>query len=533
MFSMRKLAAGVALCVSLVLADTYQRQPGVDVQHYLFRVTLTDESDEIAGETLVRVRFVKDGLKEFWLDLASPADGKGMTVTEVTSAGAPVPYNHRSDRLTITLARTPHAGEEREFWVKYHGIAANGLKIVKNKFGDRCFFSVNWPDMAHQWLPTVDHPSDKATSEFIVVAPIKYQAVANGLLQETIELGDGRRQTYWKQSVPIATWLNNIGVAQFAVRYFGSYAGIPLQTWLFARDREPGRATFEEASRQSIAFFSEHIGPYPYEKLADVEAAGMGGGMEHASEIFFGQNSVNGKPGLSLVAHETAHQWFGDSVTERDWDDVWLSEGFATYFQQLATEHYEGRDAFAIGLERNRRSIYNSEKRLPGVAVVQDKPWKGIPNGIVYQKGGWVLHVLRGQIGTDKFWAGIREYYRRYRDGNASTTDFRQVMEEVSGADLGWFFQQWLYRAGSPVVEGGWRYDAAAKKITVELTQTQAGDAYRMPLEVAVKGQQVRIEKIEMTGKQQKFEIAAEQEPSSVELDPNTWMLMDAKFAKR
>ena len=133
---MRKLAAGLALCVSLVFADTYQRQPGVDVQHYLFRVTLSDDSDEIAGETLVRVRFVKDGLKEFWLDLASAADGKGMTVTEVTSAGAPVHYTHQSDRLTITLAAVPRAGEEREFWVKYHGIAANGLKIVKNKFAD-------------------------------------------------------------------------------------------------------------------------------------------------------------------------------------------------------------------------------------------------------------------------------------------------------------------------------------------------------------------------------------------------------------
>jgi aminopeptidase N len=165
--------------------------------------------------------------------------------------------------------------------------------------------------------------------------------------------------------------------------------------------------------------------------------------------------------------------------------------------------------------------------------VVQDKPWKGIPNQIVYQKGGWVLHVLRGQIGTDKFWAGIREYYRRYRDGNASTAEFRQVMEEVSGVDLGWFFQQWLYRAGSPVVEGGWKYNAATKKIEVELTQTQAGEAFRLPLEVAVKGSQARIEKIEMTGKQQKFEIAADQEPASVELDPNTWMLVDSKFAKR
>jgi aminopeptidase N len=259
----------------------------------------------------------------------------------------------------------------------------------------------------------------------------------------------------------------------------------------------------------------------------------MGGGMEHASEIFFGERSVSGRPGLSLVSHETAHQWFGDSVTEKDWDDVWLSEGFATYFQELTTEQYVGRDAFVQELQRNRRNIYNTEKRMPGVAVVQDKPWKGIPNQIVYQKGGWVLHLLRGQIGTEKFWAGIREYYRRYRDSNASTAEFRQVMEQAAGSDLGWFFQQWVYRAGSPVVEGGWRYNAATKKIEVELTQTQAGDPFRLPMEVAVRGSQTRIEKIEMTARQQKFEIAADQEPASVDLDPNTWMLMDATFAKR
>src|ERR1035438_5286054 len=491
---MKKLAAvGLAFWVSLVFADTYQRQPGVDVQHYVFRVTLSDDNDEIAGETPVTRRFLKDGLNEFWLDLASAANGKGMTVSEVTSAGAAVPYTHQADRLTLALAKPPKTGELREYLVKYHGIAANGLKIVQNKFGERCFFSVNWPDMAHQWLPTIDHPSDKATSEFVVTAPSKYQVVANGLLQETIDLGDGRRLTHWKQSVPIATWLNNIGVAQFAVRHYGTGAGVPLQTWLFPRDREAGMATFEEPTRQSIAFYSEHIGPYPYEKLAAVEAAGMGGGMEHASAIFFGQGSVSGRPNLSLVAHETAHQWFGDSVTEKDWDDVWLSEGFATYFQQLTTEHYEGRDAFVAGLQRNRRSVFNTEKRLPGVAVVQDKPWQGIPNQIVYQKGGWVLHVLRGQIGTDKFWAGIREYYRRYRDGNASTLEFRRVMEEVSASDLGWFFQQWLYRAGSPAVEGGWKYNAATKKIEVELTDRKSGDAFRLPLEVAIHTSQSKV----------------------------------------
>jgi aminopeptidase N len=292
--------------------------------------------------------------------------------------------------------------------------------------------------------------------------------------------------------------------------------------------------TFEEPTRKAIEFFASHIGPYPYEKLADVETSQMGGGMEHASAIFYGERSVTNRPAFGLVAHEISHQWFGDSVTEKDWDDAWLSEGFATYFAALATEFYEGRDAFVSAMKRTRTNIFAMEKRTPDVAVIHNNLPEiqngAAPVGIVYQKGGWSLHMLRGVIGTEKFWAGIREYYRRYRDSNASTEDLRRVMEEATGTDLGWFFTQWLRRAGSPVLEGVWTYNPTAKKVEVELRQTQAGEAFRLPLEIGVAG---KIERVEMTGKTQKFEIAAEKAPATVDLDPNTWVLMDARFMAR
>lgn len=529
---MLRTACVLALCAAVAYCDNYSRQPSIDVQHYVFRVELSDSSDEIAAETTVTVRFTKDGVGSFWLDLASENGGKGMTVASVTSAGRPVEFTHRDDRLTLTIAPAAKAGELRSFDVTYRGVPAKGLLFPKNKFGDRTIFSVNWPDLAHQWLPTVDHPSDKATSEFIVTAPSKYQVVANGLLVEEDDLGDGRRRTHWKQSVPIATWLNNIGVAEFDSRNFARAAGVQLQSWSFPKDRENGIATLEEPLRQSIEFFNDHIGPYAYEKLAGVEAAGMGGGMEHATEIFFGERSINGRPGLSLVSHETAHQWFGDSVTESDWNDVWLSEGFATYFSALAIEHYQGRDALTATMKRSRASVFQTEKRMPGVAVVQNKPWQGIPNGIVYQKGGWSLHMLRAELGDDKFWAAIREYYRRYRDSNASTADFERVVEETSGQDLLWFFEQWLYRPGSPTVEATWSYDAAAKKVIVDAAQTQGGAPYRLPLEIGVAqtGTAAKVEKVLFTQNHQRFEIAAEQPPASVELDPNVWLLADMKL---
>jgi aminopeptidase N len=467
-----------------------------------------------------------------------------MTVTAVTAiaatpGGQSLAFVHQDDRLLVTLPTPSRAGDLGGFTVAYHGEPASGLSIGSNKHGERSFFSHNWPHRARQWLPTVDHPYDKATSEFIVTAPSHYQVVSNGLLQETVDLPDGLRRTHWKQSVPIASWLNALGAARFAVHHAGDVAGVPLQTWVFHQDRDAGIRDFEPPARRVMAFFSEQIGPYPYEKLANVQAADLGGGMELASAIFYGENSVRGEGRLTgLVAHEIAHQWFGDSVTEDDWDDVWLSEGFATYFALLFTEHAFGRDRFVAGLERSRDAVLRFDESNPDYRVVHDElsDMANVLSRQIYQKGGWTLHMLRGVIGTDRFWAGIREYYRRYRDTNASTDDFRRVMEEVSGQDLAWFFEQWLYRGGVPRVEGSWRYDADGRRVEIELRQTQAGDPFRLPLAVAlaVEGQtEPRVERIELRERTGQFTIAVDAEPQTVTLDPDLWVLMDAAFERR
>lgn len=518
------------------LADTYPRQPGVDVLNYVFRLNLSDDTDEITGEATVDLRFLKDKLTDFTLDFATVNAGKGMTVSDVQSAGAPLHFTHQSDVLRIMLSTPSQAGERRQFTVRYRGTPAGGLRILKNKFGERCFFSENWPNNARQWLPMVDHPYDKATSEFIVTAPIKYQVVANGLLQEETDLGDGQRLTHWKQSVPIASWLNALGVAQFAVHHAGLVKGVELQTWVYHQERTTGPAWFENKARQALEFFSEQIGPYSYEKLANVEAAGFGGGTEHASAIFYGENSILKNPDTGLIAHEIAHQWFGNAVTEKDWDDVWLSEGFATYFTLLVSEHYEGRDAFVDGLKRSREQVFSLEKQNPGVAVLHNNlaDMKKVLNRIIYQKGGWTLHMLRSMIGTETFWAGIRDYYQRYRNGSATTEDFRRVMQEHSGLELSWFFQQWLARAGSPVIDGNWRYDAAAKRVVIELAQTQPGDAYRLPLEIGFTMDGApKIERVEFNQKQQRFEMTVDKEPLTVMLDPNTRLLAVMNFIKK
>ena len=529
------LSLALLLAAAVAARDPYTRQPGVDAIHYAFQITLSDTSDQIDGTASVEIRFAQPELRSFWLDLTSDVAGKGMTVAGVSSDGIPVPFEHRSDRLRMTLGVAPAVDEHRTFVIRYHGIPGAGLFIGKNKFGERVFMGLNWPDKARQWLPMIDHPSDKATSEFIVTAPSTYQVVANGLLVEETDLGDRRRRTHWKQAVPISSWLNAIGVAQFAVHHAGLINGIPLQTWAYHQDSARGPATFELPARRAVEFFSEHVGPYPYEKLANVQSAGMGGGTEHASVIFYGETSVADKPATNLVAHEIAHQWFGDAVTEADWDEVWLSEGFATYFTLLYTEHFDGRDAFVSGLRRSREQVFALEKRLPGKAVLHDNlaDMKDVLNNLIYQKGGWTLHMLRGLIGTDPFWAGIRDYYHQYRDRNVTTADFRRIMEQHSGRDLRWFFDQWLTRPGHPVLEGTWRFDSATKRIVVDLASVGAGEVYRLPFEIGIladSASPLRVERLEMTQRQQHFELSADRAPASVTLDPNTWLLFEARF---
>jgi aminopeptidase N len=523
-------------------ADTYPKNLRVDVINYRFALELQDQTDRISGTADVDLRFVAAGETSLRFDLTNrdSATGRGMTVGAVTADGASLAFVHQNNALTITLPRRFEPGQRLRLQIAYAGEPASGLKIANNRHGDRTFFSDNWPDKARNWLPTVDHPYDKATSEMIVTAPAHYQVISNGLLVEETDLPGGRRRTYWRQSVPIAPWLYVLGVARFAVQHVDTFQGKAIQTWVYAQDRDAGFHDFAVPTRDALEFYSDKVGPFSYEKLANVQSNSVSGGMEAASAIFYSEGSVVGDRNVrwrNVVIHEIAHQWFGNAVTESDWDDVWLSEGFATYFTLLYIEHAYGRDEFLSGLADSRRRILEFDKQRPDYRIVHDNlsDMSQVTTGQIYQKGAWILHMLRGMIGDEAFWAGIRSYYRAHQDGHATTADFRGEMERASGRDLRVFFDQWLTRGGLVRLDGDWSYRADSGTLALRLTQRDRARTFAMPLQVGVYtagSTTPTITTVQVSEVSHEFQIPAGQRPDRVVLDPNHLVLMESAFVE-
>ena len=500
--------------------------------HYDVSLTLNASLTEISS---ARADIQIIALKELSLiDL----DFGNMTIDSVSLNDAPVPFVHRNQKLEVTLPSCLPANTRTRVTVTYHGKPSDGLILKADRDGRPSAIGDNWPNRVHHWIPGFDHPSAKATVTFKVTAPSKNLVVANGRFQSVETVADGMRTWTYTEGVPIPPYCMVIGVGDFAKVNPSQPTITPLSYYVSRSDSSYALKGFSPAD-PALRMFSETVGPYPYEKLDLIIGATQFGGMENSSAIVFTPKlfvNLDGKRSRAfgvpegietVIAHEIAHQWFGDSVTGATWADLWLSEGFATYFAGLFIERHDGQQSFKSYMQDAADSVFKYSKKAQ--TPIHDRDTEelfGLLNANSYQKGAWVLHMLRSRLGDEIFLRGVRNYYQAHKNSTATTEDFRTALEKASGKKLGEFFERWVYEAGHPQYEVKWRWLPKTRSVSVTLTQVQNGKPFSDPVEVAINTSSGQIRGvITPTGRTASITIRSAKTPKSVDVDPDDTLL--------
>jgi aminopeptidase N len=508
-------------------------RPHHDALSYDVRLVVGDSGRHVLGEVQTVWRLRSAMPIEVQLDST-------MRVIRVLENGrgetrlARTPWGRVGELVVIPHEGT--VGDSLVTRIRYHGEVVRGLDFRGDKTQGLEIFADNWPDRAHGWLPVQDQPSDKATVDFHVQAPAAYQVIANGTLQGIDTLAYGQLVWNYRMDRPIPVYTMVFGVGRFAVTRLPDAACdircVPQSLWTAPADSAFATAGPFRRVGDIVDFYSRLIGPFPYPDLAHVEALTPFGGMENATAIFYNDSLYRAHVlPEQTVAHETAHQWFGDAVTEADWHHLWLSEGFANYLAAMWAEHEGGRAALAAEMRREATSYFASGVVDRPVLDPAVRQLDSLLNANNYQKGAWVLHQLRGLVGDSAFVAGLRTYYRTYRDSSAVSADFARVMSAAAGRDLDWYFLQSLTQPGYPVLDVRWSHSGG--KLALEIRQTQKPEwgTYRLPgLELGVDGKIVRVD---VEGQETRTVLDGfPSAPRAVVVDPGGWWLLRSTVAR-
>lgn len=425
---------------------------GYDVDHYTIELDVEPETNVITGTTTI-VAHATQPLSSFNLDLA------GLVVDDIIVDGRAADYGREGYELTVTPAEPLLPNGEFTAEVAYHG-SPEPIRSLASSYVDdlagwfhaegRAINVLSEPNGAATWFPVNDHPRDKATYHFEIIAPSPYVVVASGILIETVDEG-GKIRHIWEMGQPMASYLASINIGDYVFESLPSTEGVIVRNYF-----PPG---FSELSKQSyaeipemIALFSDLFGRYPFPAygvlIADADIVWCEEFMMHALEnqalSIHCPGSMSGQE--RVVAHELAHQWFGNSVSLKNWQDVWLKEGLATYAEWLWLYRESGVDA--VSDMAGRQQLI-----LPHEAPIGRPPADDLYQQTVYTGGALLIHALRLRVGEDAFFNILRAYASRYQYDNAGTDDFIALAEEVSGEKLGGFFDAWLYSPDLPDVE--------------------------------------------------------------------------------
>ncbi|BDC99313.1 M1 family metallopeptidase [Persicobacter psychrovividus] len=499
-------------------------QTDIDVLHYRFDILVNSINDSIQGTAQVHF-LARENKSNFTLDLVGQSEDGGMLVDQVSAGGRQVDFSQDLDQLMIESAISK--GDTATVTIKYAGVPKDGLIISQNRHGHKTFFGDNWPVRAKNYLPVMDRPDDKASVDWYITAPEYMSVVANGKLVSSQWHGGMYKDWHYREATPIPTKVMVFGAAKLASWEIDGQ-GIPMKGFAYAEDSAKMHGALR-VTNKVMDFFSEYIGPYPFEALWQVQSTTRYGGMENAGNIFYDENAVDDPKKMeTLVAHEIAHQWFGNTVTEASWNDLWLSEGFATYFTAMYLEHEYGTAALNEYMGQARERLLAFKAKFPSKVVRpggNPDPSK-LLNAYSYQKGAWVLHMLRQEIGDAAFHAGIQKYYNTYKGKNASTADFERVMQSTTKRNLKGFFQHWLETPLLPRLSYTVAYDKEHKETIVTVKQHQ-DKLVKIKIEfmaITFEGDKIYFSR-DLDQLEQTFRLQTGEQVNAIKLDPNDQIL--------
>ncbi len=507
----------------------------IDTEHLRVELKFTDTT-RYTGRVVQTIRFREPTGS---LDL----DAVGLDVRAVRGEGdRPLAFDKTARTLRIHLDRASAAGMAVTVAIDYAGVAGRGIyaggPTRERPRLPRQVWSNSWPKDARYFIPCHDDLSDKTTTELLLTIPKAWEATSNGALVSA-RAGGGAKTWHWRLQQPVPIYLLSFVAGEYeTVRAGATPAGpggasIPLDYLVYRGRADDARRSFA-STPEILRFFGEQTGlAYPYPKLTQAVVADfLFGAMENVSAITYGDDYLRDarshldSPGADTAAHEIAHQWWGDTLTPARWDDVWLSEGFATYYSDLFRERSQGLDAASYARLRNSDKYFAlppEVKRRPMVFGSDDP--NELLGALTYERGALVLGMLRHTIGEAAFQSGITSYIRRFAFKSASTADLQAAMEQAARHDLSWFFTQWALEAGYPDLRCSWRWDEAGQRVVLRLEQLEdeAGPAalFQLALDVRIATASAsRVERIFLERPQQEFSLPAEQAPRSVLVDP-------------
>lgn len=523
--------------------EPYARSRDYDLRNVRTHLWFDTAARSIRGEVTENISLLRDAVAQVQFDSVD------LVIHSVTLDGKDAKFTTTADKLIVPLARAGKIGDTHEIAIRYEGKPKKGIYFV---LPDKAYpqrpaevWTQGESEDTRYYIPIYDYPNDRTTSEMLLTVPANWITVSNGQLAGIRNESDGMKTWDWKQTEPLSTYLISAVAGEF-VEHKDVWRGVTVRYVVPRGDDAKIDPTFTR-TKQMLDLFSDKLGvKYPWAQYAQSSVDDfVEGGMENTSAttlttrgLVNPQLAAEMRSALdSLNSHELAHQWFGDLVTCKDWSNLWLNEGFATYFEHYWLEQHYGADDAAYEFWRDQAQWFGS-KRLYPVPIVNRKFDDSLDYaGNIYTKGGWVLKMLREQLGDGDFFQGLHHYLEVNRGQNVVTADLQKAIEQATSRNVDEFFHQWLYRAGAPEFEVHYTYDDAARQVKLDVQQTQKVEGlvglFHVPIEIEIAtASGNKTYPIDVSKATESFTFPADGAPRMVLFDKGDAILKTVKFDK-